>query len=151
LNPKFQNPIDTFFHPTNNNSAHDKIELKKIDNVPLPATNKSKLQQAVTNNSIVTSVINRTNKDYEVVNQGGKYGIKSVASGKMIIPCALDFIDPNLFNYKEFKFFIVQRGGKFGAVNLKGYLEIPTIHPSNDYVKALLKTTIDLAPETISH
>lgn len=149
LNPKFSNPIKNLISQNTNQEIIVSNNPKKSSPIPTPETNIHASNKQSDEN-INKEVLKGTTKEFRIAKKGEKYGVVD-STGETVITFAFDSIDPEIFNYQGFRFFIVQRGGKYGAMKVRGYLEVPTIHPSVDYVRALLKTTIDLAPETLSH
>lgn len=150
LNPKFSNPIKNLITQNSNQIELASNISKKISKSSTPETSTTGSQTEEIRPNINTQTIKRTNAEFAIKNNGTKYGVVD-STGETVITFAFDSIDPKIFDYQGFRFFIVQRGGKYGAMKVRGYLEVPTIHPSADYVRAILKTTIDLAPETLSH
>jgi tetratricopeptide (TPR) repeat protein len=147
LNSAFLNPLDHFFRPVKKEIITS--GLGKKDNQKNSDKDLGKSSDTLIRNVLNKNVVG-LNKEFSVVNQGGKYGIINM-QGKIIVPCEFNYISDTLFNYLGYKYFMVQRNGKFGAVSKKGILEVPTIHPSADYVKAILKVSIDYDPPSVNH
>jgi tetratricopeptide (TPR) repeat protein len=80
--------------------------------------------------------------EYTVIVRRNRYGIINL-KGDTIIKCGYDFIDEYIYGYKGREYFIVRNGAKFGAVNEHGNIEIPINHPTEEYVKFVIRIMID--------
>lgn len=146
ISSAFLNPLKSYFKQNHGNILHGELNEKG---------NKKTVNDNAPQISIVNSGgVNESKKigasEFSVVKFGEKYGVVN-SDGKVVVPYEFDFIETHNFNYQGYRFFIVQKAGKFGAVSAKGILEVPTIHPSADYVMGILKVSIDYDPTSVNH
>lgn len=137
INPQFINPIKDYLPAKPLTSKPRTVSI-------LPIVMKK-------NGSVRQDQVGKNEKDtvtFKKVSCGEKIGVND-SHGRIILECKFDFVGPPL-NYKNYNYFIVGVSNKYGAYNLKGQKIIPIIHPSDDYVRGVLKAAIDLAPESLT-
>jgi tetratricopeptide (TPR) repeat protein len=77
-------------------------------------------------------------REYTIIVFREKYGIVNQA-GDTIVPMKYDNIDDNAFILDGRHYFLVELNNKYGALKENGKEEVPVVHPSEEYVKYILK------------
>ncbi|MBO9204631.1 MULTISPECIES: tetratricopeptide repeat protein [Niastella] len=80
--------------------------------------------------------------DYYGIMLNNKYGVVN-KRGDTIIKCAYDFIDKNVFVYKNQLFFIVGRGQFYGSVDMSGKLVVPIKSSSVENVVSTIRVQMN--------
>ena len=146
LNKRLLNPIKDY----GRDIATNLPSLTKAENIPVVknSTKAVKDTPVKRNNSPVGIP-----SGFSIIFNGTKQGIVN-EKGDTLARCIYDAVDPNIFMYKGIKFFIVRNERGYGAINVKGEIELPVKYPSPANVQSLLKGIVDLQnsdPNSISY
>lgn len=136
LNNKLTIPtFDSFPTSELNNQQLTRSTIKSHETPQLPPKVTAKITPRLINSSEQSAF-------HIIASQKGKYGLTS-PKGDTLAPCEYDSFYNGEFTYREKTFFIAEKGGKFGALGVKGNIAIPFNHPSVQRVMAVIKILVD--------